>query len=95
MHELARPLTSGSDVFKGEAACEHIYNQSLKEREIYAVKDRCPLLDGDPKLREAAVQKCARVAFNQDYVYFSIQNGGNCHSSLTAQDPYNIYKVQL
>lgn len=115
---IGAAVTNGSDVFKGELACVQIYNQSLTEQEINAVKDRCPvkvqfqhvgcyadklanaitslegkdpLLDGDPKSREDAVQKCARVALNQGYFYFAIQNGGDCHSSLTAQDTYNIY----
>ena len=58
---------------------------------ITSLEGKDPLLDGDPKLRKDAVQKCARVALNQGYFYFAIQNGGDCHSSLTAQDTYNIY----
>lgn len=110
--------TGGSNFFKGEIACVQIYNKSLTEQEMNAVRDRCPvrvqsqhigcygdkaanvipslegkdpLLDGEPKSRRDAVQKCARVALKQGYAYFAIQDGGNCHSSLTAQDTYNMY----
>lgn len=49
------------------------------------------LLDGNPKTREDAEQKCARVALKRGYVLFAIQDGGSCHSSLTAQDAYSKY----
>ena len=51
------------------------------------------LLDGDPKTRENAKQKCARVALKRGYVYFAIQDGGPCLSSLTAQDTYSNYDL--
>ena len=49
------------------------------------------LLDGEPKTREDAVQKCARVALKNGYGYFAIQDGGSCLSSLTAQETYSKY----
>lgn len=58
---------------------------------IPSLEGKDPLLDGDPKTREDALQKCARVAFKLGYVYFAIKDGGHCLSSLTAQDTYNKY----
>ena len=58
---------------------------------IPSLEGKDPLLDGDPKTREDALQKCARVAFKLGYVYFAIKDGGQCLSSLTAQDTYNKY----
>ena len=58
---------------------------------IPSLEGKDPLLDGDPKTREDAGQKCARVALKRGYVYFAIQDGGHCHSSLTAQDTYGKY----
>ena len=58
---------------------------------IPSLEGKDPLLDGDPKTREEAEQICARVALKSGYVYFAIQDGGNCHSSLTAQDNFNKY----
>lgn len=112
-------LVGDQQFYKGAIACVQIYNKSLSEQEINAVKDRCPikvqshhigcyadkssaaaipslegkdvLLDGDPKTREDAEQKCARVALKRGYFYFAIQDGGRCLSSLTAQDTYNKY----
>ena len=49
------------------------------------------LLDGEPKTREDAEQKCARVALKNGYGYFAIQDGGSCLSSLTAQETYSKY----
>lgn len=49
------------------------------------------LLDGEPKTREDAEQKCARVALKNGYGYFAIQDGGSCLSSLTAQEMYSKY----
>jgi len=112
-------LVGDPQFYKGAIACVQIYNKSLSEQEINAVKDRCPikvqshhigcyadkssapavsslegkdvLLDGDLKTREDAEQKCARVALKRGYVYFAIQDGGRCLSSLTAQDTYSKY----
>ena len=53
------------------------------------------LLDGDPKTREDAEQKCARVALKRGYVFFAIQDGGRCVSSLSAQDTYSKYGLSM
>ena len=58
---------------------------------IPSLEGKDVLLDSDPKTREDAKQKCARVALKRSYVYFAIQDGGLCLSSLTAQDTYSKY----
>ena len=63
--------------------------------EIPSLEGKDPLLDGEPETRKDAEQKCARVALKRGYVYFAIQDGGHCHSSLTAQDSYNKYGLSL
>ena len=40
-------VTGGSHFYKGGVACVQIYNKSLSEQEINAVKDRCPVRGND------------------------------------------------
>ena len=58
---------------------------------IPSLEGKDVLLDGDPKTRDDAKQKCARVALKRGYVYFALQDAGRCLSSLTAQDTYSKY----
>lgn len=58
---------------------------------IPSLEGKDVLLDGDPKTRAEAKEKCSRVALKRGYVYFAIQDGGRCLSSLTAQDTYSKY----
>ena len=58
---------------------------------ILSLEGKDILLDGDPKTREDAVKKCARVALKRGYVYFAVQDGGRCLPSLTAQETYSQY----
>ena len=67
------------------------YADKLPAPAIPSLEGKDVLLDGDPKTREDAEQKCARVALKRGYVYFAIQDGGRCLSSITAQDTYNKY----
>ena len=58
---------------------------------ILALEGKDVLLDGDPKTRQDAKKKCARVALKRGYVCFAIQDDGRCLSNLTAQDTYSKY----
>lgn len=58
---------------------------------IPSLEGEDPLLDGDAETREDAKQKCARVTIKRGFAYFALQDGGYCHSSLSAQDTYNKY----
>ena len=50
-----------------------------------------PSLTGNPSTRVNAVLKCARVALKRGFMYFALQNGGKCLSSLTAHVTYSTY----
>ena len=58
---------------------------------IPSLEGKDPLIDGNAETREDAKQKCARVALKRGFAYFALQDGGYCHSSLSAQDTYNKY----
>ena len=60
-------------------------------RAIPLLEGSDPLLDGNPNTREGAVLKCARVALKRGYMYFAIQDGGQCLASLTAHVTYSKY----
>jgi len=67
------------------------YAEKSSAPAIPSLEGKDVLLDGDPETREDAIQKCARVALKRGFVYFAIQDGGRCLSSLTAQDTYSKY----
>ena len=67
------------------------YADKLLSPAIPSLEGKDVLLDDEPKTREDAEQKCARVALKRGYAYFAIQDGGRCLSSLTAQETYSKY----
>ncbi|XP_078364951.1 uncharacterized protein LOC144649338 [Oculina patagonica] len=57
-------------------------------RRIPSLEGQDPRLDGNYKLRENAIEKCALVSKERGYKVFAIQDGGKCLSSSTAHKSF-------
>ena len=51
-HVRIGAVAGGSNFFKGRIACVQIYNKSLTEAEINAVKDRCPVKGNECTIKQ-------------------------------------------
>ena len=60
-------------------------------RAIATIEGSDPLLDGAYNSRTNAIIKCSEAARNKGFEYFSVQHGGLCAGSATAQYTYDKY----
>lgn len=63
------------------------------DRAIPILEGKDPILDGGYQQRINAIDKCYRAARKRGFKVFSVQHGGQCFSSSTAQKTFNKHGV--
>ena len=67
------------------------YKDSAQQRAIPTMEGKSVILDGDYRIRENAMAKCAMVARGRGFHIFALQDGGWCATSDTAEETFYKY----
>ena len=62
-----------------------------RSRAIASLEGKDPLLTGWHKNRKNSIEKCAIVARKRGFRMFSVQYGGECYGSVTAEKTFDRY----
>ena len=65
--------------------------KDFRDRAVPNLEKTDPVLDGNYRVRQNAVEKCAIVARKRGFRMFAIQNHGRCLSSATTGETFDKY----
>ena len=61
------------------------------ERIVPSLENTSPLLQNGYRVRDDSVKKCAKVAKEQGFTGFAVENGGQCFGGLALLNRYTMY----
>ncbi|XP_068703649.1 uncharacterized protein [Montipora foliosa] len=65
--------------------------KDTSNRAIQTLEGKDSILDGSYGTRKSPIAKCALAAMQRGYKIFAVQNGGECFSSATADETFDVH----